>query len=146
MNLVDVNVLLYAVNRDAAHHEESRAWLDDSLNGAQSVGFAWVALLAFVRLSTKVGLFPSPLTADEAILRVEAWLDQPPSLVLEPTARHLEVLGGLLADIGSTGGNLVNDAHLAALAIEHRGTIITYDADFARFPGVRWHTPGSSSR
>ena len=97
-------------------------------------------LLAFLR-PRPVGLFPSPLTVREAVDRVEAWLAQPPSVVLEPTSRHLSVLAGLLASTGS-GGNLVNDAHLAALAVEHDATIVTYDTDFGRFPGVRWQLPG----
>ena len=97
-------------------------------------------LLAFLRLSTKAGLFPHPLPVDDALRRVEAWLDQPPAVVLEPTPRHLAVLSGLLTGTG-TGGNLTSDAHLATLALEHHATVITYDSDFGRFPGVRWRTP-----
>ncbi|MFS8584230.1 MAG: type II toxin-antitoxin system VapC family toxin [Acidimicrobiia bacterium] len=141
MILVDANVLLYAVNESVDKHEQARSWLDGALNGREPVGLSWIVLLAFLRLSTRVGLFPSPLTVREAIDRVEAWLAQPPSVVLEPTSRHLSVLAGLLASTGS-GGNLVNDAHLAALAVEHDATIVTYDTDFGRFPGVRWQLPG----
>jgi toxin-antitoxin system PIN domain toxin len=140
MNVVDANVLLYAVNSSAHRHEEARSWLDRSLSGRATVGFSWIALLAFIRLSTKVGLFPSPLPVEGALARVRAWLDQPPSVVLEPTARHLHLLSGLLVDSG-TGGNLTSDAHLAALALEHHGTVVTYDSDFGRFPGVRWRQP-----
>jgi hypothetical protein len=61
VKLVDANVLLYAVNVDAPHHERSRRWLDGALSGTDTVAFAWVALLAFLRLSTKVALFPTPL-------------------------------------------------------------------------------------
>lgn len=144
MNLVDANVLLYAVNESADHHERSRQWLDGSLSGGASVGFSWISLLAFVRLSTKVGLFPSPLPVQSALDRVRDWLAQPVSVVLEPTHRHVEVLGGLLEAVG-TGGNHTNDAHVAALAIEHRATVITYDSDFGRFPGVTWSPPGEVS-
>lgn len=140
MNVVDANVLLYAVNTSAEHHEESRSWLDGALNGADTVGFAWVSVLAFVRLSTKVGLFPSPLPVGAALDRVRAWLAQPTAVVLEPTPRHLDVLAGLLGAAG-VGGNLVNDAHLAALALEHRARVITYDGDFGRFAGVSWSSP-----
>ncbi|MGQ0716229.1 MAG: type II toxin-antitoxin system VapC family toxin [Pseudonocardiales bacterium] len=141
MKVVDPNVLLYAVNESAAHHEQSRDWLDGALNGRSTVGFSWLSLLAFLRLSTKVGLFPAPLPVDAALGQVRAWLAQPSSVVLEPTQRHLDVLVGLLGPFG-TGGNLTSDAHLAALAIEHRGEVVTYDSDFGRFPGVAWRTPG----
>ncbi|MHB1139576.1 MAG: TA system VapC family ribonuclease toxin [Microthrixaceae bacterium] len=142
MNLVDANVLLYAVNTDASHHRASREWLDGALSGGATVGFSWIALLAFVRLSTKDGLFPSPLTTGEAFDRVDAWLAAPAAVLVEPTARHASLLRQLLAQVG-VGGNLVNDAHLAALAIEHGGTVITYDHDFGRFDGVEWFSPPS---
>ena len=142
MKLPDANVLLYAVNEDARHHDEARRWLDDALSGQATVGFSWIVLLAFVRLSTKVGLFPSPLGLDEAMARVHAWLDAAPAGVLEPTVDHARIVHDLLQPLG-VGGNLVNDAHLAALAVEHRGTIVSYDHDFARFEGVTWHLPGA---
>jgi len=141
VNLVDANVLLYAVNEADPKHQQSRRWLDTALAGREPLGFSWIVLLAFVRLSTKVGLFPRPLPADGALARVRAWIDQPPSVIVEPTPRHLELLRGLLAEVGS-GANLVNDAHLAALALEHNGRVISYDSDFGRFRGVRWQPPG----
>lgn len=144
MKLVDANILLYAVNEDAPHHQDSREWLDDALSGAATVGFSWIALLAFVRLSTKVGLFPTPLAVEEALDRVDAWLAQPAALVVEPTARHASLLAELLGTVG-VGGNLVNDAHLAALAIEHRGDVVSYDNDFSRFPAVAWEVPPPAS-
>lgn len=140
MILVDANVLLYAVNEDADLHEASHGWFEAALNGREPIGFSWPVLLAFLRLSTKVGLFPDPLTVDIATAHVEAWLAQQPSMVIEPTSRHLQVLAGLLKQTG-TGGNLVSDAHLAALAVEHAATVVTYDNDFGRFPGVAWHPP-----
>ena len=133
-------MLLYAVNEADPRHEISRSWLDGALSGQEAVGFAWAALLAFVRLATKVEIFPSPIGAGEAMGRVEAWTRAAPAVIAHPTHRHLEVLGGLLAQVG-TGGNLVSDAHLAALALEHNATVVTYDRDFGRFPGVRWRHP-----
>jgi uncharacterized protein len=144
VNLVDANVLLYAVNKSAPKHAESRRWLDTALSGTDPVGFAWIALLAFVRLSTKVGLFPTPLPVGEALEQARAWVSQPPSLIVEPTTRHIAVLTGLLNETG-TGGNLTNDAHLAALAVEHGATVVTYDSDFGRFTGVTWCTPATSA-
>jgi uncharacterized protein len=140
VKLVDANVLLYAVNADAPHHERSRRWLDEALSGGATVAFSWVVLLAFVRLVTKDGLFPHPLTVDEAMDRVEAWLAAGPAVVVEPTVRHARIVRDLLGDVG-VGGNLVNDAHLAALAVEHRGVVVSYDNDFGRFPGVSWEEP-----
>lgn len=140
MKLVDANVLLYAVNRDTERHEVSRSWLDGALSGAETVGFAWLVLLAFVRLATKAGLFPRPLSVGEAMDRVEAWLSPPGAVVVNPTVEHPRILRSLLADVGG-GGNLVNDAHLAALAVEHRAQIVSYDDDFSRFEGVGWERP-----
>lgn len=140
MKIADANVLLYAVNSASEHHFASRRWLDEALSGADSVGLDWVPLLAFVRLTTKVGLFPSPLKPADAMGQVTEWLAAPGAVPIGPTPRHADVLSGLLVRVGS-GGNLVNDGHLAALAIEHRASIVSYDTDFGRFEGVRWQTP-----
>jgi uncharacterized protein len=140
VNLVDANVLLYAVDEDAPLHSPAISWLDPALSGREAVGFAWTVLLAFVRLSTHPGVFPSPLDSEQAFDVVESWLDQPASIVVDPTVRHLSVLRGLLAPLG-TAANLVNDAHLAALAVEHGAEIVSFDADFARFAGIRWMRP-----
>lgn len=138
--MVDANVLLYAVNTDARHHSSSLRWLDSALSGSSAVAFSWVALLGFVRLATKEGLFPQPLTVDEAFDRVDAWLGSGPALVVEPTKEHSRVMRRLLGALGS-GGNLVNDAHLAALAVEHDCVIVSYDRDFDRFEGVVRESP-----
>ena len=143
MNIVDANVLLYAVNEADPKHDECRRWLDGALGEPEPVGFAWTVLLAFVRLVTKVSLFPRPLPVDDALARVREWTAEPPSVIVEPTPRHLDLVGGLLGHVGS-GANLVNDAHLAALAVEHHARIVTYDSDFGRFPGVRWQPPPAS--
>jgi Predicted nucleic acid-binding protein, contains PIN domain len=140
MKLVDANVLLYAINERSAHHEAARRWLDEALGGAETVGFAWLVILAFVRLSTHPAVFPRPLATEESIVVVEDWLAQPGAIVVEPTDGHVAVLGRLLSGAG-TAGNLVNDAHLAALALEHSAEIVSFDADFSRFAGVRWQPP-----
>ncbi|MFP5487429.1 MAG: type II toxin-antitoxin system VapC family toxin [Acidimicrobiia bacterium] len=143
MNVVDANVLIYAVNDDSDRHDEAKAWLDRSLSGAAIVGFSWIALLAFVRLTTKANLFQRPLSVDEALDCVDAWMASPAAVVVEPTSQHLALVRSLLVEAG-IAGNLVSDVHLAALAIEHRGRVISYDSDFARFPGVRWAPPSAN--
>ena len=143
MKLVDANVLLYAVNQDAPNHAVARRWLDRALGGAEPVGFTWVVLLAFLRLTTRAGLFTRPLSVDEAIAVLQAWLSRPLAVVVEPTPRHLDILSGILRETG-TAANLVTDAHLAAIAVEHGAEICSFDADFSRFRGVRWRPPGDT--
>jgi uncharacterized protein len=138
--VVDANVLLYAFDTASTHHEPSRSWLDSSLAGAEAVGLAWIALLAFIRIGTNHTVLPSPMSVDEAADQVEAWLGAPAAVVAQPTPRHAGLLRGLLRESG-TAGNLAADAHLAALSIEHGAEIVSYDRDFARFAGVRHRLP-----
>lgn len=140
MKVVDANVLLYAVNESGPHHEPARRWLDGALSGEDRVGFAWIVSLAFLRLATRPGIFPQPLTVIQAVETLDAWHSAPGSVVVHPAPTHAARLATLLQRVG-TGGNLINDAHLAVLALEHRASIVTYDADFARFPDTRWHRP-----
>ncbi len=138
MIVVDANVLIYAVNGDADLHEPVGRWLDGELNGPTTIGFAWIVLLAFLRITTSARIMPSPLTPTEAGAVVRGWVSRPNAVTVTPSADHLSHLSRLtrlLADSG-TAGNLVSDAHLAALALEHRATIATFDTDFARFDGV----------
>lgn len=135
MKLPDANVLLYAIDDTSARHASAKAWLDAALSGSEEVGFAWVVLLAVLRLTTKPAVFAHPLRPQEALDIVDEWLAQPCSLVVHPTARHSALMRGLLTAAG-TAGNLTTDAHLAALSMEYGAAICSYDADFSRFPGV----------
>jgi len=141
--LVDANVLLHAVNTGAREHEAARRWLLDALRRNEAVAFAWAVLLAFLRLSTHPAVFPRPLTVEQAAGVLELWLASPPAVIVEPTRRHLPLLRGLLARSG-TAGNLVGDAHLAALALEYGATIVSFNRDFTRFGGVAWQLPGGA--
>lgn len=138
MKLPDVNLLLYALDSESPHHVRARPWLENLLSGSEPVGFTWIVLLAFLRLSTRV--FIRPLDPDEAFAITEGWLTQPCALVLNPTERHLAILRGLVEPLG-TAGNVTSDAHLAALAVEYGGEVCSADADFSRFRGVRWSNP-----
>lgn len=140
MKVVDANVLIHAINRDSPDHQLAKSWLDRALSGGAPIGFSWVALLAVVRLATRPGLFPRPLTIGEATGVVRAWLAAPAASVIHPGERHLDLLSSLLDGVG-VAGNLSNDAHLAALAMEHHAEVVSFDADFGRFPGVRWSRP-----
>lgn len=140
MKVPDANVLLYALDDTSPRHESARDWLEEVLSGQEEVGFAWVVLLAVLRLATKAVIFDNPLDVDESFDVVEGWLAQPPSVIVHPTVRHPGLLRGLLQPLG-TAGNLVTDAHLAALAIEHGGVVCSSDADFSRFPGLMWEDP-----
>ena len=140
MFLVDANVLVYAVNASMPRHARSQAWIERALNSSETVGFAWLAMLAFLRLTALAALFPEPLETSTALDLIDEWLTARPAVVLHPTARHASVLRGLLEQSG-TAGNLVSDAHLAALSLEHNATICTFDRDFNRFPGVKVFTP-----
>lgn len=140
MIIVDVNLLIYAVNQDAPAHKKAKSWLEAAISGTETVGLPWHVLLAFLRLTTRPGLFQKPLAVGRAFDFVEAWLQQPTVTVVEPTARHLTTLRELVLTLG-TGGNLTSDAHLAALAIEHGAKLCSADNDFARFGRLRWYNP-----
>lgn len=139
MIMPDINLLLYAYNPGAAQHAAARRWWEGLLREGERVGIAWAVILGFVRLSTTRGVLARPATTAEAISRVAAWLEQPGAFILSPGPRHLEVLARTLA--ATPGGPLTTDAHLAALAIESQAELHSNDADFARFPGLRWHNP-----
>lgn len=141
MLLVDANVLLYAVNERSPEHDAARDWLREALDGREALAFSWTVLLAFLRLSTHPAVFARPLSSLQATEILERWLEAPPAVTLEPTRRHLPLLRGLLERAG-TAGNLVGDAHLAVLALEHGATVVSFDRDFARFDGIALTRPG----
>ena len=140
MILPDVNLLLHAYNSESPVHPAARGWWEDLLNGTESVGLPWAALLGFIRIATHRHILTRPMPVATACGHARAWLARPNVMVLEPGARHAEILFGLLESLG-TAGNLTTDAHLAALAIEHQAEIHSTDADFTRFQGLRWINP-----
>ena len=140
MILLDANLLIYAHVRDFPQHQAARDWLDARLNGAAPVGLPWPSLLAFLRLTTNPRVFERPEPVAEAWRQVLAWVGSESAWIPQPTERHGEILGALLAAPG-VHANLVPDAHLAALAIEHGLILCSTDGDFARFAGLRWENP-----
>jgi len=142
MKLVDLNVLLYAVNRDTHHHEQVRAWWEEGLRGDEPVGLAWVVVLGFLRLATSRHVFAQPLSCEDAVAHVDRWLRHPNVRMVYETDEHWRALRTLLDEAG-TAGNLTTDAHLAALAVTHGATLATCDADFTRFRSLRCENPAS---
>jgi toxin-antitoxin system PIN domain toxin len=137
--LIDANLLIYASVESMPQHQASRAWLEERLGGTTKVGVPWHSLLAFLRIVTNPQLFAPPTRTSEAWRRVEAWLAQPVAWIPQPTDRHRSVLSELLVD--EVHDDLIPDAHMAALAIEHGLTLCSTDGDFARFPSLRWENP-----
>jgi uncharacterized protein len=140
VKLPDVNLLVYVVDESSPHYASARSWLEQLLSGTEQVGFAWTALLGFVRISTNPAALGNPLSTARAFEFVESWLAQPVATIVHPTHEHATILRRLLEPIG-TAGNLTTDAHLAALAIEHGAELCSRDADFSRFDGLRWTDP-----
>lgn len=141
MLVVDANVLVYAVNTAEPQHERSHRWLTDAFAGDETVGLPWSSLIAFLRVVTNPRLAARVVSYAAAADVVEAWLAQPVARIVEPGPGHWPIFRRLLHDVDARGG-LVHDAHLAALAIEHDATLISFDADFGRFPELRWTRPG----
>jgi toxin-antitoxin system PIN domain toxin len=133
--LVDANLLIYAIDKDSPHHHRARPWLEEQLSGTTVVGLAWVVILAFIRITTRPGILRKPLPPERALTYIHEWLDQPYATAIGPGENHWPILRNLLRTTG-TAGNLVSDAHLAAIAIEQGATLYSTDHDFKRFPGI----------
>jgi hypothetical protein len=138
--LVDANILLYAEDQLSDQHSAAHAWWDAQLSGPSPVCLCWTVINAFIRIASNSRVFENPLSIAQAVKRVQSWLDQPCVRLIEPTDRHWTVFQQMLTD-GQALGNLVTDAHLAALAIQHGCELMSTDADFARFPRVKWTNP-----
>lgn len=140
MIIPDVNILVYAYHSDSAQHAEAREWWEDTLSGSRPVGIPWIAILGFVRIMTHRRILRVPVGVDDCLGRVRVWLEHPLVQIVSPGEQHADILLGFLSHVGAAG-NLTTDAHLAALAIEYQAELVSTDADFARFPGLRWFNP-----
>ena len=147
MIIPDLNLLVYAYDSSSPTHPKAAAWWRETLSGEEPVGLPRVVIFGFVRVATNPRVFRHPMTAKEAAHHVRSWLAQESVRVLNPGPDHIELVLKLLEAVG-VAGNLVTDAQVAALAIENEGVVLTADADFLRFSGVRWQNPltGAASR
>jgi toxin-antitoxin system PIN domain toxin len=140
VKLPDVNLLVYAADDSSRHYARARPWLERTLSGTEEVGFAWMALLGFLRISTNPAAFGNALSPSRAFEFIESCLGSPVATIVHPSERHAGLMRELLTPLG-TAGNLTSDAHLAALAIENGAELCSSDNDFARFEGLRWVNP-----
>jgi uncharacterized protein len=138
--LVDANILLYAEDNKSSLHVPARRWWDQRLSGSSPVCLCWPVLSAFLRIATNRRIFQHPLSLEEGVNRVQSWLDQPCVRVVHPTEKHWQFFRDMLTS-GKATANLVADAHLAALALEHGCELNSTDADFARFSRLTWRNP-----
>lgn len=138
--LVDANLLLYAADERSSYNRAAAGWIAAQLNGPRRVGLPWQSLGAFLRIATHPRAMARPLTPAVAWQQVADWLAAPAAWVPVPGRSHAELLGDLVIRY-DVRGNLVPDAQLAALALEHGLTVCSADTDFARFVDVSWENP-----
>jgi toxin-antitoxin system PIN domain toxin len=140
MIVPDVSILIHAYNSASSKHKAARIWWEQTLTLPRPVGLPWATILGFLRITTHRGILENPMFPADAIRHARSWLAVPGVQILTPGETHAETLFRLIGHLG-TAGNLTTDAHLAALAIEYQAELASTDADFARFPGLRWFNP-----
>lgn len=140
MRLLDLNILLYAVNAKSPDHRAAKQWVEAAMNGSETIALPWVVVLGFLRLATSRHVFASPLDTESALAVVDGWMDRPNVVTLDPGEQHWAIFADMISRSG-TAGNHTTDAHIAALAVENGCELCSTDADFARYPQVRWVNP-----
>ena len=145
MKLLDANILLYAYNRDSAHHEVCRAWLEQAFNGNEPLALPWQTLLAFIRIATNPRASNQPLSGEQACQIVGRWLEHPNVTMISADERFWSILRQQIVD-AQVSGPLVTDAALAALALQHGATLCSTDRDFRRFRGLKLVDPMEEAR
>lgn len=136
----DVNVLVEAYRDDGSEHEISRRWLENALAGSEPIGLLDLVSSSFVRIVTNLRIYKTPAPLDEALAFIDGIRSAPNCSILTPSTRHWRIFTDLCR-AARVRGNLVTDAYLAAIAIDTGSEWITFDGDFARFPGLRWRRP-----
>ncbi len=140
MKIVDLNILIYAINRDAPPHEKARRWLEEVLSEEEPFGIPWVVIIGFLRITTNSRIMPKPLPTETALEIVEDWLNLPIVHIISPSEHHWNIFRKIIEPLGAFG-NITTDAHIAALAVENGGTLYSTDNDFSRFQFVKWINP-----
>lgn len=142
MKLFDVNVLIYAHRRDLPEHDLARKWWENQLNLSENFGMSELVLSSFLCIVTNRRAFKVPTPFADALKAVNVIRQRANHVAIRPGARHFDIFTDLCQS-GNTKGKLVADAYLAAMAIEHGCEWVSYDRDFARFPGLVWVHPDS---
>jgi toxin-antitoxin system PIN domain toxin len=140
--LLDVNVVVAAHRVDHAQHAITRPWFDDLLDGTERFSVPTVVWGSFVRLATSRRVFPRPTPLRETFEFVEAVCAQEHHVLLSPGPKHLELLRHICEEADASG-DLIPDAVLAAIALEHGCVVASMDRDFARFPSIDFVVPGA---
>ena len=137
--LPDANVLIHALRKDSAEHDSCRRWLMDTAAAGDAIGLCELVEVALLRISTLPKLQLVPMDETLGFWSDDLW-SYPGSRRLAAGARHLGIFSNFITALGLCG-NDINDAWLAALAIEHRATLVSTDQGFSRFPGLGWINP-----
>lgn len=140
MLLPDVNVLLYALRSDSPHHERAKTWLDQVHTRAEPIALCSPVLSGLIRLATNPRIFFTPTPRSILWKWIDVLIGTPHHRFVGAGPRHPELVRQLCTE-GDAAGNLVSDAVIGAIAIEHGSRVISTDGDFARFPSVRWRRP-----
>ena len=138
MILADVNVLVHSFRQDSPRHTAVAPWLLDKVYSPAPFAVPDLVFSGFLRVVTMPRIFNPPCTLDQAMEYVEAVRAQPNYVPLAPAGRHWEIFTSLCRSARATG-NLIPDAWLAAIAVEHGCVLATDDRGFRRFPGLKCH-------
>lgn len=144
MLLLDVNVVLAAHRADHPQHEIARVWFDRLVAGDEPFTVPTIVWDSFVRLATNRRIFGVPTPLSDAFAFVEATSAQPHHLFTSPGHRHVELLRRLCEEADAVA-DLIPDAAIGAVALEHGCEVVTFDRDFARFDSVRHQRLGGSA-
>ncbi len=143
MKIVDINILIYAINEDSPLHAKIKSWWENAVMDEEPIGLPWVVVLGFLRIVTNTRIMPRALSPDAATELMDEWLSIPSAAIIHPHENHWNILRELFKDMG-TAANLTTDIHLAAMAIEYGARLYSTDNDFSRFKKLRWVDPSNS--